>query len=373
MRENREVAFWHRGVWSVFSHKMIGRLGFYLLVASVFCVSQGCATALPPEVDESRDTGMNGDSDSETGEENDSADTASESGNTDSGGVDSEEESDLDTEAGLDSETGPDMASDTEPNPDTETEEEGNCGDGIVFGIKETCDGDGLGNGGETALCDLDCTKAECGDKTVNPTSGEFCDDGNAAPDDGCDAECHKEGMSLGESSVSPVADDTYANGDPSGGSCNDGSVAIGFFGAAGQWFDIFGVQCGALDSTFRLTGETHDSATVGSSGGGTPFGPLICPDDQLLVAVTFDFNNHFRSAEGHCRSAAAIYSGAENTSWTSNTETASSSTNGSYPLERATIGCDGGSVVTGVEGYDVDYPSGYPSSIRLVCRKMAP
>lgn len=55
------------------------------------------------------------------------------------------------------------------------------CGDGHVD-QGETCD-----DAGESATCDSDCTKAECGDGVTNFSAGEDCD-----PPDGttCDASC---------------------------------------------------------------------------------------------------------------------------------------------------------------------------------------
>lgn len=324
--------------------------------AIAFAIYAGCATALPPEMDRPTDTetgsGAPSDSDTHIPQQTDSVDTGTAPGDSDDTG----------SEVG-DSETGYDTSGDSE----TVTAD---CGDGFVTMGQEECDGDGKGIGGETATCDQDCTVAECGDKTVNASAGEFCDDGDFDDGDGCDSECHREGASLGKNSVSPTADDTFANGLASEGPCNEGSVAIGIFGAYGQWFDIFGVRCQALDSTFRLTGEPYNSGTVGRSTGGSPFGPLLCPNAELLVGVTFEFDNHFRSAEGHCRSAAAIYAGADNGSWTGNTELAYA---GGTDLERATLSCPSGSAVTGVAGFDADYPAGYASSIQLLCRQMAP
>ena len=45
------------------------------------------------------------------------------------------------------------------------------CGDGVLQATVEECDG-----AGDTALCDADCTFAECGDGYRNATAGEQCD-----------------------------------------------------------------------------------------------------------------------------------------------------------------------------------------------------
>ena len=59
---------------------------------------------------------------------------------------------------------------------------EPNCGNGSVEGM-EYCD-----DGGETAVCDVDCTWAQCGDLTLNPLAGEECDEGWETVE--CDLDC---------------------------------------------------------------------------------------------------------------------------------------------------------------------------------------
>ena len=61
------------------------------------------------------------------------------------------------------------------------------CGDGVVD-PDEWCD-----DMGESATCDDQCTPAQCGDGTLNTTSGEACDDGNLNAGDGCDGSCQVE------------------------------------------------------------------------------------------------------------------------------------------------------------------------------------
>jgi cysteine-rich repeat protein len=58
----------------------------------------------------------------------------------------------------------------------------GDCGNGIVEG-GEDCD-----EAGETAVCDDDCTFADCGDEVVNEAAGEVCDEGGEGF--ACDADC---------------------------------------------------------------------------------------------------------------------------------------------------------------------------------------
>src|SRR5690606_14432185 len=54
------------------------------------------------------------------------------------------------------------------------------CGNSITE-LSEACD-----TGGESAVCDADCTAATCGDGTLNASAGETCDDGNTTSGDGC-------------------------------------------------------------------------------------------------------------------------------------------------------------------------------------------
>jgi len=62
------------------------------------------------------------------------------------------------------------------------------CGDGVVD-LDETCDL-GIGNDAGTD-CDHRCEVPTCGDGLR--TAAEACDDGNAVPGDGCDAQCRDE------------------------------------------------------------------------------------------------------------------------------------------------------------------------------------
>ena len=60
------------------------------------------------------------------------------------------------------------------------------CGDGIVNGT-DLCDGNGIGTGGETTACNLNCTISSCGDGIRNATAGEVCD---PAQDPTCNSIC---------------------------------------------------------------------------------------------------------------------------------------------------------------------------------------
>ena len=69
------------------------------------------------------------------------------------------------------------------------------CGDGVVDNtgtLNETCDAGTTGTPVETATCNIDCTTRSCGDRKVNQTAGEQCDDGLGVNGDtkNCTATC---------------------------------------------------------------------------------------------------------------------------------------------------------------------------------------
>lgn len=66
------------------------------------------------------------------------------------------------------------------------------CGDGEV-NLGEACD-----DGGESAICNVNCTTSACGDTVVNATAGETCDDGNTTAGDGCSDTCMTEACGNG-------------------------------------------------------------------------------------------------------------------------------------------------------------------------------
>ncbi len=65
-----------------------------------------------------------------------------------------------------------------------------NCGSGFVDSQSEQCDGDGNGVPGETAECNINCTKSVKGDGWVNKAAGEECD-GDGQGNGGETAECN--------------------------------------------------------------------------------------------------------------------------------------------------------------------------------------
>jgi cysteine-rich repeat protein len=80
------------------------------------------------------------------------------------------------------------------------------CGDGVVQHLEEECD-----TGGETATCNIDCTKPACGDGLRNAAAGEECDTGTESAT--CDADC-----------TLPVCGDGHVNRTLE--DCDDGNAA---------------------------------------------------------------------------------------------------------------------------------------------------
>ncbi|UCC30026.1 MAG: right-handed parallel beta-helix repeat-containing protein [Phycisphaerales bacterium] len=85
------------------------------------------------------------------------------------------------------------------------------CGNGVVDPAEE-CD-----DAGESEVCDLDCTIAECGDDTLNVTAYEACDDGNTSDCDGCRGNCSAVEGTCGDGILDLVCEE-----------CDDGNTAHG-------------------------------------------------------------------------------------------------------------------------------------------------
>lgn len=73
------------------------------------------------------------------------------------------------------------------------------CGDGYVYKNVESCDGMG-----ESADCDADCSRVQCGDEVTNAAAGEQCDLGSANGVYGglCNDTCSGPGPSCGDGVV---------------------------------------------------------------------------------------------------------------------------------------------------------------------------
>ena len=158
------------------------------------------------------------------------------------------------------------------------------CGDGTVnVTAGESCDGDGNGNGGETALCDDDCSMASCGDGKLNPTAGEACDDGNTTDGDGCDASCAIETTGQGGGGAGGQGG---AGGSSTGGAGGGGTSGTGGGSTGGAGGGSTSGAGGSMPSTTVCTpGQQVECACPGGAQGaqacnedGTGFEACACP-----------------------------------------------------------------------------------------------
>ena len=133
------------------------------------------------------------------------------------------------------------------------------CGDGIVDD-DEDCD-----DRGESATCDADCTRTECGDGYVNPMAGEQCDDAGESATCNVDCSVSSCGDGLTNSTAGEGCDDMGesmgCNADCSVAACGDGVVN----GAAGEICDTIEqtAQCDA-DCTEVVCGDGLANAAAG-------------------------------------------------------------------------------------------------------------
>jgi len=161
-----------------------------------------------------------------------------------------------------------------------------NCGNGVVDPPEE-CDG---GSGGETALCNSNCTTSRCGDGIVNVHSGEQCDDGNTVNGDGCEANC-QNGIT-NELCSAPIAVSdgtrTYSNV----GSTTDGPdepALCDFFNRTNVESDIWFCYTATCTGTalVSLCGSDYDTKLAVYAGCDCPTSaPLACSDDDCGTGV---------------------------------------------------------------------------------------
>ena len=145
------------------------------------------------------------------------------------------------------------------------------CGDSTVDAGEE-CD-----DGGASASCDVDCTFARCGDRTINPISEENCDDGNTVSGDGCSSSCQRE--------IAASCGDSMING---GEQCDDGPSGSGgcdpdcTFASCGDFTvnTFAGEQCDAGAGT----SECDPDCTLAMCGDGflSSFAFEACDDGNL-------------------------------------------------------------------------------------------
>jgi cysteine-rich repeat protein len=154
------------------------------------------------------------------------------------------------------------------------------CGDGTVNATAgEDCDDEG-----ESVECNLDCTMSVCGDKVLNETAGEQCDAGMEALD--CDDDCTP--VECGDGNVNETAgeqcddmgESEMCNADCTFIGCGDGIINV----AAGEQCDDMGesATCDA-NCSFAMCGDSVLNMTAGEAcddGGDS----LLCDDDCTPV-----------------------------------------------------------------------------------------
>ncbi len=151
------------------------------------------------------------------------------------------------------------------------------CGDGHV----NTEAGEACDDGQDTADCDSDCTVPECGDGHLNTEAGEICDDGNNLSGDGCSADCHSN-ETCGNSILDPNEacdeggqDTTDCDSDCTVPECGDGHVNT----QAGETCDASGRDTADCDSdcTAPECGDGHINTEAGEECEGTDLGGARC------------------------------------------------------------------------------------------------
>ena len=175
--------------------------------------------------------------------------------------------------------------------PSVCTQDLTSCGDGIVD-MGEDCD-----DGGESALCDADCSNAACGDGTLNTTAGEECDDGNTMDADGCSSTCLNQTMGCGNGTVEgaeqcdDAGESVTCDTDCTTAACGDGTLNA----TAGEQCDD-GVTSATCDDdcTLALCGDGVINGVAGElcdDSGPTATcdadcTPAVCGDSVVNVAA---------------------------------------------------------------------------------------
>lgn len=104
--------------------------------------------------------------------------------------------------------SGEDSSGSTGTDTDTGTGESSSTGTLELCGDGKMNPGEQCDFGGETKICDSDCTVALCGDLYTNMAAGEECDDGNVNDEDGCLSNCKLPACGDGLLQVGEVCDD---------------------------------------------------------------------------------------------------------------------------------------------------------------------
>lgn len=202
--------------------------------------------------------------------------------------------------AGVDggsADSGPDVdggASDAAPPPDGSSPDGGSvsptCGDSTVEpGSGEECDDGNTADGdGCSAGCRVEVLGAGCGNGMLEPAAREECDDGNTVSGDGCSAACQLElvGASCGDGATDAgeICDDgNLVNGDACNPTCNFANTTTLFAGSPGNGGSTDGIGTAA-----RFT----------AGGPGACMGSGVLTADNTYVYVGDSGNRRVRRIE---------------------------------------------------------------------------
>ncbi len=217
----------------------------------------------------------------------------------------------------------------------------GSCDDGDPCTIGESCS-DGVCGGGAQDSCDDadDCTTDSC-------EAGVGC---AHEPIEDCPA-LDTFQLVPGEATST---DKVTAAQCPGGGdvthACPDGAVAVGYEGKSGAFMDHFVLKCRTLQPDGTLGEELFTTSSLGSSLGGSSFGPIYCPDGMALVGSDTYMGDKLDGIAGHCQTIAAVASGTPG--WAQLAAKGGGS-GGSLTVQP----CPTGSVVVGMSGDGGQYP----------------
>jgi cysteine-rich repeat protein len=156
------------------------------------------------------------------------------------------------------------------------------CGDGVVQ-IDEECD-----TSGQSATCNIDCTKAICGDGLRNATAGEACDSVFDAP--GCNSDCTLP--ACGDRHVNKILED-----------CDDGNATDDGNGCDGSC--KFNNICG--NHIVESAAEACDDDGVDTAGCDADCSLPLCGDGHLNTAAGEECDDSNTDDTDHCSSLCKV------------------------------------------------------------------
>jgi cysteine-rich repeat protein len=141
------------------------------------------------------------------------------------------------------------------------------CGDKTVNKTAgEVCD-----DGGETPACNANCTASKCGDSMVNKSAGEVCDDGNAINTDACVGNCvaAKCGDGFVQAGAEECDDGNAVDNDACSNTCKVKVACAGWSWNGGCWYTAAAVnmsctQVCAAHGGFNAATSTHAGNQAG-------------------------------------------------------------------------------------------------------------